>query len=362
MITDLKTGGVPLHLARVVPRVQAAGFEPVVISLGPMGEVGEELERRGVRCVACDAVGAWDLRAVAKLVWYLRRFRPEVVHSFLFHANVASRFAVLLAGVSSRRLICEIQTVEIERRWHLTVGGMTHRLGRLVVGNSPSVVEHLHRRAHIPRSRLHCVAGGIDVEALENGADVDLSVHGISTDEPVVMWVGRLDPVKGLDELVRAFARVVRERKAQLVLIGDGPLRSHVEGVIARHGVGDCVFLLGRQSNVGGFVRRCDVFAFPSYTEGMPNALLEAMALGRAIVATEVAGCRDVVSHGVSGLLVPSRDEVALADGIERLLDDRELGLRMGVAAREHCLAHFTMDRCVARYVDLYREVEGTTC
>lgn len=357
VITDLKTGGVPLHLARIVPRVMAKGFEPRVISLAPMAEVGEELERLGVRCVACDAAGVWDLRAIMKLVGHLRRFKPDLVHSFLFHANVASRFVGLFAGVSRRRLICEIQTVEIERPWHLTVGGLTHRLGRVVVGNSPSVVEHLHHQAGIPRSRLRCVLGGIDVAEMEKAADVGLAAYGVDGDEPVVMWVGRLDPVKGLNELVGAFARVVDEMPAHLVLIGDGPYRGEVERAVMQHGLEDCVHLLGRQSNVAGFLRRCAVFAFPSYTEGMPNALLEAMAVGMPVVATDVAGCRDVVTDGETGLLVPARDVDALAAGLIRLLDDRALAERLGAAAREHCLKHFTLDRCVERYVDLYREV-----
>ncbi len=356
VITDLDTGGVPLHLSRVAPRVRAAGVEPMVISLAPLGEVAGMLEDAGVPCVSCNAAAAWDVRAIAKLVLHLRRFNPDVVHALLFHANMACRVACPLVGVSPRRLICEIQTVEIERTWHLTVGGMAHRLGRFVVGNSPSVVEHLHRHAHMPRTRLRCVLGGVDAAALDAADDVNIADYGVPNDGPIFMWVGRMDPVKGLYELVAAFEHICRQRGGRLVLIGDGPQRPIVERDVRVRQLDEHVHLLGRQTNVAGFLRHCDVFVLPSYTEGMPNALLEAMVVSRPVVATNVPGSRDVVTHGGTGLLVPPRDVEALAGAMDDLRIDRRMAERLGKAAREHCLANFTLDACVSRYRDLYNE------
>lgn len=262
-----------------------------------------------------------------------------------------------LAGWPLRKLICEIQTVEIERRWHVTVGGMTHRLGHCVVGNSPSVVDHLRRRAFMVRSRLRCVPGGVDAEAIRGAPRATPAELGLMPDVPLVLWVGRLDPVKGLDELVAAFARLVRQTSAQLVLVGGGAYEGTVRRCIRKRGLDDRVHMLGARTDVGSLLKLADVFVLPSRTEGMPNALLEAMAAGRPIVTTDVPGCRDLIEHEHTGLLVGSRDEVALCDAMARLLKDRRLAVELGRRASRHVDSQYTFSRCVDRYETVYREV-----
>lgn len=357
VITDLDTGGVPLHVSRLAAAVRRHGFLPSVVSLAPPGAVAERLAGDGIAVHSCDARGRWDVGVIPRLAGWLRRLRPDLVHSFLFHANVACRLALPLAGRSRRRLICEIQTVEIERRWHLVLGGLTHRLGGIVVGNSPSVVAHLARRGHMSPGRLRCVPGGVDVASVVSAAAVDRASLGIAAAEQVVLWVGRLDPVKGLETLIDAFAVIARRTDARLLLVGDGAHADVVRRRIRDGALEDRVLLLGRRADVAGLLKIADVFALPSYTEGMPNALLEAMAAGRAVVATDVAGCRDVVTHERTGLLVPAGDAAALGGAIGRLLRDRALAGRLGRAAADHVAGRFTLERCVVRYVTLYRDV-----
>jgi glycosyltransferase involved in cell wall biosynthesis len=356
VITDLHTGGVPLHLLRLATAVRARGCEPHVISLAPLGAVAEALSREGIPALSCDASSAADVAAIWRLAGHLRWLKPDLVHSLLFHANVASRLAVLLAGRSSRTLICEIQTVEVERRWHLTVGGMMHRMSRCVVGNSPSVVAHLERRAHIPPSRLRCIPGGVEIEQIRGAPAADRVSLGLGADSSVILWVGRLDPVKGLDELIPAFGGLGRERDVQLVLVGEGPYEAHVRGLIGDHGVGDRVVMAGRRGDVASILKVADVFVLPSRTEGMPNALLEAMAAERAVVTTDVPGCRDLVAHEVTGLVVPSMNPGALTAALARLLDDGDLRASLARNGRKQVEECYTFDRCVERYISLYRE------
>ena len=153
VITDLNTGGVPLHLLRLARYLTEQGETVSVVSLSPPGPVSHLLSEAGVATRSCEAAGPWDWRVIDRLASIIGEVRPGIVHSLLFHANIAARFACVLAGFDRRRLICEIQTVEIERRWHLPLEGVTQGLCRWVVGNSPAVVEHLAARAHILRSR-----------------------------------------------------------------------------------------------------------------------------------------------------------------------------------------------------------------
>lgn len=359
VITDLDVGGVPLHVARLAAAIRRYGFGPRVISLAPRGAVSEQIARSGIPVESCGARGPWDATVVWRLARLLHRHRPQVVHAFLFHANMAACLAAPAAGISGRRVVGEIQTVEIERPWHLTVGGMTHRMCACVVGNSPSVVEHLRRRAHMAAGRLRCIPGGVDVEAIESAQPLTRAEMGIEEDCAVVLWVGRLDPIKGLDELLAAFRNVAVERRAILILVGDGPHRPVVESKVGEYGLGDRVRMPGRRSDVSRFLKAADLFVFPSRTEGMPNALLEAMASGLAVVTTDVPGCRDVVEDGKTGVLVPFGDVGALSAALCKLLTDNDTRQALGERAAREVRSHYSFDRCVSEYAALYECVLG---
>jgi len=360
VITDLKVGGVPLHLLRLATALDRRRFSVAVVSLADIGPVGERLLRAGIPVGACEAAGPWDARALGRLYAYIRARRPDILHSLLFHANVACRLVGPAAGIPIRRILCEIQTAEYERPWHLSLDGATVRLCRLEIGNSPSVIRHLYRRAHIPHRRLRLIEGGVDVGAIAAAGPADRAALGVSPDTSLVLWVGRLDPVKGLDELVDA-AKLVRQGggRAVFLLAGAGGYEPALRRRITSTGAEEYVRLLGRRDDVASLLKAADVFAFPSRTEGLPNALMEAMAAGAAIVTTDAAGCRDLVRNEQTGLVVRVGDTPALAAAIRRLLADRALRERLGAAA-----AAFARDRCswtkaVARYTELYEEVAG---
>ena len=163
VITDLEVGGVPLHLCRLATSMHELGHVVRVVSLSPPGPVSEMMAQPGVEVGSCDARTVGGIGALLRLRREFVQFKPEIIHSFLFHANIACRLMAPLAGVSRDKLICEIQTVEIERRWHLTVDRWTHRLCRMEIGNSHSVIDHLHHEAGLPESSLLLVRGGVDL-------------------------------------------------------------------------------------------------------------------------------------------------------------------------------------------------------
>jgi glycosyltransferase involved in cell wall biosynthesis len=366
VITDLEVGGVPLHLLRLATATRSAGAEVAVVSLKPAGPVGERLREEGIRVFSCAARRAADWRVVARLGGFVADFAPDLVHALLFHANTAARMVVLLGGLPAGRLLCEIQTVEIDQPWHLAVDCWTRRLCRGVIGNSQSVVDHLHRHARILRARLHLMPGGVDLTRFgecRGGAEpahvAAESAESTESDGPTLIWVGRMDAVKGLDTLIAAFARVRVGRPARLLLVGDGPVREAVEADVARRGLAACVQLLGRRDDVPALLSGADLFVFPSRTEGFPNALLEALAAGVPVVATDVPGCRDLVTDGDTGRLVPVDDPTALARMIERALDDQGTTARMAARARALVHTEYSLARCHARYHALYADVLG---
>jgi glycosyltransferase involved in cell wall biosynthesis len=180
---------------------------------------------------------------------------------------------------------------------------------------------------------------------------------GITNADPLLVWVGRLDPVKGLDELIAAFARVRARRPCNLIFVGDGAYRPHIEAAIRSAGQTDTIRLLGARSDVPAVLKSADIFVFPSRTEGMPNALLEAMTAGLPCISADVPGCRDVIQDGVDGILVPARHPSALACAIERLLEDAGLRHRLGDAAATKMVMEFNLANTHDAYLSLYDEV-----
>ena len=354
VITDLKLGGVPLHLSRLAVAMRERGYQPRVVGLGELGPVAQKLRERGIEVQGCGGKGRCDFRVIGRLARIIRETKPDIIHAMLFHANLAARRAARKAGFPKDCVVCEIQTVEVERRWHLLVERFTYQGCRFTIGNSPSVIEHLHASAKIPRDRLRLVRGGIDPAALLDTAPVDRSSLGILPEASVVLWVGRLDPVKGLDTLIRAFRLVRSEVDAHLLLAGDGPLRGRLLEQIERCNLTGRVHLLGARDDVPALLKSADVFALPSRTEGLPNALLEAMAAGCAIVTTDVPGCRDLIEQERTGLIVPYGDATALADAIQRLLSDRTLARSLSENASHIVTQEWHIEGMFDAYAALY--------
>jgi len=356
VITDLELGGVPLHLHRLVRAMRAHGLSAAVVSLAGAGPVGKMLEGDGVTVYSCEGRGGWDFRVIARLAKIIQAAQPGLIHSLLFHANLASRWAAANVAYPTSRVLCEIQTVEVERRWHLWVDRVTYDGCRFIIGNSPSVIEHLATYARIPPDRLRLVRGGIDPAPIQAAKPIQRTSLGLPDDGSMVLWVGRLDLVKGLSVLIESFGRIAGETNAHLCLAGAGPIREQLERKVRALQLAHCIHFLGQPTDVTALLKAADVFVLPSRTEGLPNALLEAMAAACPIVTTDVPGCRDLIVHERTGLVVPYGDTQALAAATRRLLRDRAFAARLGARASEVAATEWNTRQTYQAYVALYDE------
>lgn len=357
LITDLKIGGVPLHLYRLATGMPRAEARVRVVSLADEGPVGRRLREAGIEVRSCYGRSARDVRALARLHGILREQRTDILHTLLFHANIAGRAIGPLAGIPSSRIICEIQTVEYERPWHLVADGITCRWCRFEVGNSPAVVSHLARKAHVPVSRLRCVWGGVDVAAIELARPADRAAFGLAADARVILWVGRLDPVKGFEEMLGGLSKFPSAAGIHLLLVGEGPYRSRVEAIIREMRLSDRVTMLGQRDDVAELLKMSDAFVLASRTEGMPNSLAEAMAAALPVVVTDIPGCRDLVKHGETGLLVRARSPDAIARGIEQVIACPESSRAMGRRAAAWVRSHLDHRALPERWLRIYRSL-----
>jgi glycosyltransferase involved in cell wall biosynthesis len=326
LVTDLQRGGTPLRLARLARSLRQAGTDVHVGCLAPLGPVGEDLQAEGISTFACDARSACDVLALRRLARHLRRIKPDLLHATLTHANVAAR----LVGLRMRiPVLTSTATIEMERRWHLAVERCTGRMDCGHVVNSQALADHVAKRFRIPRERIHLVPPSVDavpkrIDRSQARGRFDLPRGGF-----VVLWIGRLDPVKRLAIAVQC-AEILSDIGCHLLLAGDGPARRQIERLVRQSRARERIHLLGWQSDLAPALSAADAFLFPSRTEGLPNAVLQAMAFGLPVVGSDIPALRELSGDEERLLLIKGHDAETYAAALRRVHDDERLRQALG--------------------------------
>ena len=350
VITELDVGGAENALCELATRLDRKTFEPEVACLAGEGPLADRLRSAGVPVHLLGARGKWDVR----VLWRLRRLlgRFDLVHSFLFHANMVARLAAIGSGV--RAVLSAARVAERSRPRRRRAECWTHRLVDAEVCVSNGVRDYLGAGG-FPREKLAVVPNGVDVERFAR-RDAAFKKHlGIEPDTPLVTTIGRLHEQKGIDYFLRAAASVRHSRPdCHFLVVGHGPLEDALKAIARQFHLDGHVTFLGLCDDVPAVLAATDVFVLASLWEGMPNAVLEAMAAGLPVVATRVEGTVDLIDDGKTGVLVMPRDVPGLVSAVLRLLDDPRRAEQLGAAAQAHVRAHFTLETMVARHEQLY--------
>jgi glycosyltransferase involved in cell wall biosynthesis len=328
------------------------------------------LRSEGVPVHFLDVSRTFRLLDAARLLHLLRRERVDVLHTHTaLAANVLSRVAGRLAGakvISHMHIENHFRRLRLVRAVHRLLDNRTARLCARILAVSDQTRRSLEAQG-VPGERLETVYNGIDAVEVAERPRVDLRGElGLSQDATLVGTVGRLCAVKGQRELIQGCA-LLGDRLPELhvVLIGDdleagGAYRRSLETEAEALGVAPRVHLLGYRPDATALLAELDVFTLPSWIEGFPLVVLEAMALSRPVIATAVGGTPELVT-GETGLLVPPRDPRRLADAIAELLAERGRAERMGAAGLERVRTSFSAERMTDRVLTVYDEVvEGS--
>jgi glycosyltransferase involved in cell wall biosynthesis len=228
-----------------------------------------------------------------------------------------------------------------------------------VIAVSAAIRDEMAERG-IPKNRIGVVENGLDYSRLDGDACADLrgAVHAAAGDL-IVGFIGRLSPAKGLPFLIQAAAKLSAIPNLHFVLIGEGPLRSKLSNQIREHRLERRVHLLGHRDDVPALLREIDLFVLPSLREGTPIVLLEAMAAGRPVIATNIGGIAKLIEHGSNGRLVPPGDSDALAKEIRSCLEEPNERARLAARAKELARTQFTSEHMAQRYDALYCAVRA---
>lgn len=312
------------------------------------------MREAGVAVTPLPIRGDVDPGAARRIAGLIHRLRPAIVHTHLIHADLYGQVAAMIRRVPA------VSSV------HSTHGFYRHplfkrpaqlgaRIARRTVAISDHVGDFLQASRIVPPDRLRVIKYGIDL-----GQWAPATGTG-SNQECVIASAARFVPGKGLDFLIEGFGLLAKRGvSARLVIAGDGPERSRLEGLAGRVVGGDAtVEFPGFLDDVRPLLGRADVFVFPTTTfpEGFGLSALEAMAIGLPVVATRVASLPEIVQDGVTGRLVDPESPAELADALTELARNSELRAAMGKAGRQRAEAHFSLDRMTREIIDLYHEV-----
>jgi glycosyltransferase involved in cell wall biosynthesis len=305
-----------------------------------------------------ETLGAtWQLRNL------IQSTRADLVQCFLYRANILSPIAARLAQprpivVSSQRSLAPLEgglAVFLSRR--------THRLADRIVAVSEAVKSHLIEAEAIGPSRIVVIPNGVNPALYEN-LDPAMSRQSfeLPPDEMIVGAAGRLTPVKDFGNLIRAIARVhAAGIPMRLVLAGEGPLRSNLEALAKELDLGDSVVFPGNIGDMRRFYGALDVFVLSSVREGSPNVVLEAMASGCPVIATNVGGVPELIGDQDSGLLVTPNDPGQLSSALLRLAKDPDLRSELGTNGRRRVSERFDLGASVGAYENLYHKLINQT-
>ena len=352
VVGQLTTGGAEGQLRQVTGTIDRRRFEPIVYALSPQIEpVGQLLRGDGVTLRVTEAVG-W--RRVPWLAATLAADNIDLVHSWLYIANALAWSATRLR----RRfpLITSARNCKVQNRVSQVANLLAFRGSRAIVANSREVAVYIMRHYLAPARRIHVVYNGIDVERFRP-ADRDGPM------EPaLIVNIGRLVEQKNQMLFLEAAALLTREGvSARFVIVGDGPLKTSLQEQAQRLGIGDRLSFTGERRDVEGILRGASLLWLTSRWEGLPNVVLEAMASGVPVIATDVGGTRELIRSGVDGFVVPSLDAAGFVRHARDLLANAAVQRQFAAAARARAL-EFSTARMVATLSQLYDEALGRGC
>jgi glycosyltransferase involved in cell wall biosynthesis len=360
-VNRMDVGGSQTHLVQVLRLLDRRRFDPMLCCLSGKGALLETASATGATVVN---VGLGRLKSPAALgpIWrlasFMRRERIDIVHNYLLRANLVGTLAARAARVplvlTSKRGCHERRGLE------LASAKLSNRLADCVTTNAQAVRDFVHEREGCPLEKMVVIPSGIDTDRFAPLPAGDYRTRlGLTPEQRVVGIVTRMRVRKGVEEFLRAMATVRQQiPSAVAVVVGEVDLDPSLAALVGELGLDGALHLLGPRTDVPEVLSAMDLFVLSSHDEGMSNAILEAMAMARPVVATDVGGTGEVVQPGRTGLLVPPKDPAALARAIAQILTaPGDTAAAMGARGRALVVDGFSARAMVRQMEDLYGQL-----
>ncbi len=357
VIGQLGLGGAEVQVVRLAKRLRQLGVDPEVAIYHPGYET--ELIKAGIRVHHVKRSSKVGLEAIVDLSRILKEGGFHIVHSYLWPANWRAR----IAGVLARTPVIVSSTRSVEtwlKPHHVWMDRILALRTDAIVVNAAAIRDYLIEKERLSETRFCLIYNGLDEEIfsrvpLKSAARAQLSVE---PETPLVVTVGNLQPEKNHEHFVRMAALVLQQRPdAEFIVVGEGPRRAILESMVRDLGLGGRIVFAGLRADVLPYLAACDVFVNVSWREGCCNAILEAMAAARPVVAYAVGGNPEVIRNHETGKVVPFGEVKLLADEVVRYLNSPEAAEAHGRQGAERVRNTFLAHSMAEQTARLYREL-----
>ena len=367
LIDKLVPAGTQINLLEIVKHLDRNRFEPHVIALTEGGELEEEFEAIGIEPIVLNMKKLYGLsgfKAFSFLVRYLKKEQIDLIQTYFLQADILGSLAGKYTRV--RRIIA---TRRDEGFWRskrqLALNRYFNRYASRILANSQAVKQAVRTNEEVSSRKIHVIYNGVDLTKYFPSSTLRTETRqklGISDNEFAIGMVANMrHEVKGHRFLIKALALIRKEMSnVRLVLVGDGSLERRLERYAAHLGILDQILFLGSRRDITPLINAMDLVCAPSLSEGFSNTIVEAMAVGKPVVATNVGGNPEIVLNDETGYLVRPRDGKAIAEKIISLIQDSETRSAMGEAARKRVEMYFTIEKMAKDYEEFYAGLTGS--
>ena len=357
VIGSLQIGGAEKMLVNFIKAADQDRFRYTILCLSSRGEMADEVLGAGVNLEVRKVRFRTFFRDIGNLAHWFRTQRVRVIHSHMFYASLCSRIAGLRAGVPVL-VTTEHGKEPWKKWWQIKLDNFLSRKTYYHIAVSVDVRNIRIRRDGVSPDRITVIPNGVPIPQKTNESRVRKGLRaefGFEDDTFVIGTVGRVIGAKDYPLLLEALVLVRKSiPHSHWLQVGDGPDREKIMGLAEKLGLSSSVTFAGRRSDVGDLLEAMDVWVMSSAREGLPVALLEAMAAGKPIVATDVGGIPDAVDNDISALLVPAGDAEALAGCIVKIREDVQLAGKLASAARERAMRKFGIEAVTRKIENIY--------
>lgn len=359
VITELETGGAENNLARIAISLHEKGHHVTVISIASLPDASSSvpvstLGHAGIHVSSLECNTKWQfLIARRRLRRLLAQINPDIVHSYLFHAHVISAHACHANRIPQ---IVGLRVADPRTsRQRVLKRVAKHAAGVIAVSND--VKAWAESKLCLPADGVLHVPNSVDMDDFTH---VPNPISPPKGDELWITFVGRLHPQKGILEATPVLKQILKNIPiAKLLFVGDGPLKNKLHTLYSTELNAEQVHITGRREDVSAILSASDVFIMPSLWEGMPNALMEAMASGLPVVAFDTHGITELIGPGRPSQCIEVNKYQQFKEAIELLLSDSDLRRKLGNANRERMRDHFSIDRHVSEHESIYAKLIG---
>lgn len=358
-----QVGGIQQQILGILGAYDRSVVNPMFCCLGPKKEIAREIEALEIPCFALNRkeYNKFSPGIILDLYRLMRTHHIHVLRTHKYRANLYGRPAARLARVpvviASEHNIYRDREKRLRRKLlNKFLSGITDK----VVAVSEAIKSDIARYDKVNQSKLLIIRNGVNIDKFTaKGAFANVRKElGIRDETTLIGFIGRLVQNKGLEYLLEAFSRVKKECvDSTVMIVGYGSLMEELKKSAQRKGIGNDVLFTGQRRDIPAVLSAIDIFAMSSVKEGLPNALLEALAMGKPVVATAVGGIPEIVENGVTGLVVRPADPGALEEAILRLINDKSLANRLGAEAQDFIIQNHSIETTVQKWQSLYQSI-----